>query len=583
MTDIAVGPLQSTELPPPRVGEVKPPFSLADRSGEIGLALATAKFAGDRFNKVVQAKAANEHAAFQGIAAAEIEGFDTLVVSKPGASFDELESERNKMVARIEAAGKQATTKSAQQSNKNWMLRNKPNIYSQTQTSMEAIRTRQALDIFNVQRKNLITNFKRNELTDLYGGQVESGLMTEKFAKAQLAVDLDVLDAAEAKVAVGNASQVGFEAWQDTGNVKDGLDAIDAIEGLTGSDKDTAESEYKRRVANRQAEDTLELEAQQEEDRGTINEAMYVNKDYNASFDAINNSRLSEKEKRPLLKENEDRAKLAASGRSEANDPAALDKVTTAIAQLGNDTLPLSEAKRIFKENSRFLKATTADSLWKELIGEFDASVDTAAARVRGDVRLRAIGRTESALDRLLEALAGAPTEDQPALENRIATAREKFNLELANFNKWEQTQRAWRRANPDATPEQIQQEGMRSWFTEFAGKNVVRLRSEAKTGTIPGKKVPTSTLPNGKELMRKPAKKRATSRGGGVIPGAVFQVLQEDVAERLKEGWTREVIPEVKPEGITAERVRVVSPDGREGTVPADKVDQLPEGWKKL
>ncbi len=327
MTDIAIRPLQRTELPPSTVGAGKPPLSLADRSGEIGLALATAKFAGDRFNDVVAAKAANEHAEFQGIAAAEMEAFDTFVVSKPGASFEELEAERNKMVARIEAAGKTATTKSAQQSNKNWMLRNKSNIFNQTQTSMEAIRTRQALATFNVQRKNLITNFKDNELTDLYAGQVESGLMTKEFAKAQLAVDLEVLDVAERKVFVGNASQIGFEAWQATvtpedpdGDLNAGFNAINAIEGLTGSEKDTAESELKRRARNRQAEDTLKLEAQQEEDLDNINKLLYDEKDFTKAQAAIEASSLDETTQGKLLATAESRALAIAKGVPIVND-----------------------------------------------------------------------------------------------------------------------------------------------------------------------------------------------------------------------------------------------------------------------
>ncbi|KKM16551.1 hypothetical protein LCGC14_1684740, partial [marine sediment metagenome] len=274
MTDIAIKPLERTQVPPSRVGEVKPPLSLADLSGEAGLAFATAQFAGARFDDVVKAKAANEHAAFQGIAAAEMEAFDTFVVSKPGASFEELEAERNKMVARIETAGKKATTKLAQQNNKNWMLRNKPNINAQTQTSMEAIRTQQALAAFNLHRKKLITNFKDNELIDLYASQVESGLMTKEFAAAQLAVDLDVLDAAQAKVAVGNASQIGFDLWQETGNLKDGLDAIEAIKGLTGAQKQNAESELKTRVGLREADDKVKAQEAETESVEQVSERL---------------------------------------------------------------------------------------------------------------------------------------------------------------------------------------------------------------------------------------------------------------------------------------------------------------------
>ena len=281
MTDIAIRPLERTELPSSRVGEVKPPLSLADLSGEIGLAFATAQFAGDRFNDVVKAKAANEHAEFQGIAAAEMEAFDTFVVSNKGASFEELEAERNKMVARIEAAGKKATTKSAQQSNKNWMLRNKGNIYNQTQTSMEAIRTRQALDIFNLHRKKLITNFKDNELTDLYASQVESRLMTKEFAAAQLAADLDVIGEAEKKIQLEQA-KVGLETQIFQIAAEHGYEAAEAklrdpsttarlIEaGVRREDVKSLITDVSERAKHEKVVADEKVEAQREIDRGEI-------------------------------------------------------------------------------------------------------------------------------------------------------------------------------------------------------------------------------------------------------------------------------------------------------------------------
>ena len=287
MTDIAIRPLQRTELPPSTVGAGKPPLSLADRSGEIGLALATAQFAGDRFNDVVAAKAANEHAEFQGIAAAEMEAFDTFVVSKPGASFEELEAERNTMVARIEAAGKKATTRSAQQSNKNWMLRNKGNIYNQTQTSMEAIRTQQALATFNVQRKSLITNFKENELTDLYAGQVESRLMTKEFAAAQLAADLSVIDVAEKKVQLEQA-KVGLETRMFQMAAEHGYEAAETrlrdpqttarlLEaGVKREDIKSLLTDVSERMKHVKVVADEKLETQREVDRGDIYEAINV-------------------------------------------------------------------------------------------------------------------------------------------------------------------------------------------------------------------------------------------------------------------------------------------------------------------
>lgn len=304
MTDIATAPLQRTELPPSRVGAVKPPLSLADRSGEIGLATATARFAGERYNNVVKAKAANEHAEFQGIAAAEIEGFDTYLVSKPGRSFKETETERNAMVARIEVAANASTTELAQQDNKKWMLRNKGRINAQTQTSMEAIRTRQALATFNVQRKNLITNFKDDELADLYAGQVASQLMTQKFADAQQARDVEIMKEAEKKVMVENIKPLLIDAVE-AGDKADGIELLNKATDQLVSDGILTEAEGAQAnkslgdwvdnyVAGRQkrAEDEVELTTFESYD--TLSEKIVSS---TLSFDDIEQSELSKADK----------------------------------------------------------------------------------------------------------------------------------------------------------------------------------------------------------------------------------------------------------------------------------------------
>ena len=60
-------------------------------------------------------------------------------------------------------------------------------------------------------------------------------------------------------------------------------------------------------------------------------------------------------------------------------------------------------------------------------------------------------------------------------------------------------------------------------------------------------------------------------------VPNSILQKAVNHANKRVREGKS------IFADEISPERVRVVSPDGREGTVPADKVDELPEGWKKL
>lgn len=252
-----------TRTGPGRTGAVKPPIALADRSAQVAAAQAGSKFAGDVFNDIVASTAANEHATFQGTVAAEMENYNTFVASRPAASFDELETERDNMIKRMEVAGQQSTTRIAKRNNKNWLARNKRAVFAQTQTQMEAIRSKQAFATYEAQRENLIAGFKREELADLTGAQVEAGLLDKDFAAAQLENDFAVIGEAEAKIAVANASQIGFNEWQNTGSLTEGLDAIEALEGLTGAQKQNAESDLKTRVSLREAEIERETKAAQ--------------------------------------------------------------------------------------------------------------------------------------------------------------------------------------------------------------------------------------------------------------------------------------------------------------------------------
>lgn len=310
--------------------------------------------------------------------------------------------------------------------------------------------------------------------------------------------------------AIGEAQKSALLAWQATvtnktpkGDLQAAIDSILNDDRVSNQDKQEAVSEVRAIINAKRAEAKLLVEAQQESERNDINNTIYIDKDYERALAEVDASSLPEKEQRELFKEISSRAALAAEGEPEKNNPVAVDKVSTAIAQIGNNTLPLSKAKQILKDNSSLLKSKKVIEFTEEVNKEFDASVDTASAKVRGDVRLRAVGKTESALDRLLEALVGVKEKDKKSLEERITTAREKFELELDNFNRWEESMRAWRQTNNTASPDEILKEGMRSWFTEYSGKKVPQLRKESaqqktdfelvrvespdgRTGTIP-------------------------------------------------------------------------------------------------
>jgi len=304
-------------------------------------------------------------------------------------------------------------------------------------------------------------------------------------------VAADEAEQAAKDVAIGQAFTI-YEQAIEAGKTepeatREALDFVNKADVIPGGEKQEAEQDVIARINYRKAKDTVEKEQARERDRDSINKLMYVDKDYGAASIAIENSTLDEKEQRELLRESNNRAIAAAKAKPKVNIPSAVDNITTAIAQVGNDTLSLAEAKKILRDNQAKLKDEKVIELIEELNKEFDRSTDTAFSRVRSDVRKFAVGRSESLIDRLLGILAQEEDEiKQKTTESRIITEREKFNLELENFNRWEDSMRAWRRQeqNRTASPEAIQKEGIRLWRTDFAGKNINQLREESELET---------------------------------------------------------------------------------------------------
>ncbi len=323
-----------------------------------------------------------------------------------------------------------------------------------------------------------VTNF-----TNAFASQSSDLLLAEDKLDQVLANELQdpKLIAIEKASILSNATKQRVAVQSREGDFEGARETANSIVGIEETERNALLRNIDSAEKAQKARNRLVIDEQQESARNAINNTIYIDKDYTRALAEVDASPLDETEQRALFKEIDSRATKAARGEPETNDSVALDNVTTAIAQVGNNTLPLADGKDIYNKNKAKLKSETADTLLKELNKSFDASVDSASARVRTDVRLRAVGKTESALDRLLEALVGVKPDDEEALQERITTAREKFTLELDNFNRWEESQRKWRQTNNTASPDEILREGMRAWFTEFAGKDITQLRAESE------------------------------------------------------------------------------------------------------
>lgn len=296
-----------TQVGPTRAGAVKPGFNLAGGTGTAEIGAATSKFSGNIFNDLVNTRAANEEATFQGQVNTAMEAFETSVAANPGWGYDKLGKEREKMNTKLDKAGQTATTRKARRNNKNYLLRNKDYIAQRTQSAMEAIRSKQELLAYESHRKNFMNNFDRAGLTELNEDMIESGLLNPEVTAARQGQDFAIIDEAEKKVAVGNAVGIGFDVWQSTvtpedpdGNLNLGFDAIDALDVPEG-EKQEIESELKTRVANRRAETKLEAQQADAKSVETING--WINKgELDGITDRINQLPLTETRKTAEIK-----------------------------------------------------------------------------------------------------------------------------------------------------------------------------------------------------------------------------------------------------------------------------------------
>ncbi len=217
--------IQRTGLPARRVGAVKPPLSLADRSGQRQLGATITQFSGVIHDQLIATRAANEVATFHGVRKTEMQKFDTHVAENPAASYDELNEEREKMMFRIQQAGKEATTGRAKSVITNWYAENQNLVREQTETSMQAIRSRQEMAVYNEKQRNNILTLDRDEYIELQDNMVDSNLLDAELAKATRERDFAIIDKAESKIAVNSLKPLLIEAIE-RGKKSDGIDLL---------------------------------------------------------------------------------------------------------------------------------------------------------------------------------------------------------------------------------------------------------------------------------------------------------------------------------------------------------------------
>jgi len=159
---------QRTQLPPDRAGIAKPPYELADRSGQIQFGQTVAGVAEDITDSIIKAKAANEVHEFYGTKDISLTQWDNYVEQNPNASMEDVEAERQKILSQISLAGQKAKTGIAKRDINNWLLANKTVLEEMTKGTQQAIQSNQERTKFEAYEKLYIAEGKDKELIDLY-------------------------------------------------------------------------------------------------------------------------------------------------------------------------------------------------------------------------------------------------------------------------------------------------------------------------------------------------------------------------------------------------------------------------------
>ncbi len=138
-----------TQLPPGQTGQVKPPFSLADRSGEQAAFRAVTSVAGGILNKTIQAQENEQVSTFEGSYDSEVVKFSGLIRANPGASEQQVQKWMQEANANIGRAGAIPTNRNARRRVRNTIRQNLPAFQERMQANWSAIESKRMLDNFN--------------------------------------------------------------------------------------------------------------------------------------------------------------------------------------------------------------------------------------------------------------------------------------------------------------------------------------------------------------------------------------------------------------------------------------------------
>ncbi len=283
-------PLYRRNKLPPAESGAKPPLSLADRSGQINAGTQIAGFSGKVFEDLVQARIGNEIHAFLGNVNTAQAEFEDYVRNNPGASFEDMGAEREKMLANIESAGQKLTLPDSKNYAENWFAENRNLVKEKSQAAMQNIVAKNEMDKFEILRKGYISTGDKESLVDLYGRHAGK-LINSDSARIALEADLAKIDVdLSYNSAFAELQQIAKPA---TGNEKpDWGKALEQINSVSFQQKYKLNADSIREltnvIENQKTASEKALKAQQDKDLSGIFDKMNAKQipDYNTVFNS---------------------------------------------------------------------------------------------------------------------------------------------------------------------------------------------------------------------------------------------------------------------------------------------------------
>lgn len=220
-----------TELPPGFSGQVKPSFDLADRRGEQQLAETIGGMAAKHWANIIQARTANEVAAFRGVMRTEQALLEKELRARPGMAIEEYDELKNRMNTNIKKAAGNATTRGGKQRNRELYDRDAKAISERVDATRNAIVSNQELSVFNLNREKWIETGDLAGLKEGWEG-MSGNLFGAEQVELMLRNDTAVLlegtilrqalampEAAEGAEWIAGANKVATEQYQIKGEL----------------------------------------------------------------------------------------------------------------------------------------------------------------------------------------------------------------------------------------------------------------------------------------------------------------------------------------------------------------------------